>query len=252
MLACLICAGVDKSWKASDLSECADEGVALQDSSLCSRETLSDMYQLSNMCAYWICYGCAPQKRSRLLTQDLPTNAGTAPGGHHSNLHSSVGASLSQDPLQQSGLLIVDSDAGEAPVPPGCSSGCPSGWTQFGSRCFIFYRTAKSWIDAEHFCMSIGGNLASIHSADENIFLSNLVKRVTGAHYHTWVGGSDAVAEKRWLWSDGSHFDYLRWFRGQPDNHKGNEHCLEINYGVTYWNDGSCTGGRSFICAKKL
>jgi len=34
-------------------------------------------------------------------------------------------------------------------VPPGCSSGCPPGWTQFGSRCFIFYRTSRTWIDAE-------------------------------------------------------------------------------------------------------
>ncbi|KAM4562499.1 lactose-binding lectin l-2-like [Odontesthes bonariensis] len=107
-----------------------------------------------------------------------------------------------------SGLLIVESrsvqGAGEVPVPPGCSPGCPPGWTQFGSRCFIFYHTAKNWIDAEHFCMSIGGNLASVHSADESLFLSELVKRVTGVHHHTWVGGFDAVAE------NGSHEEATR------------------------------------------
>ncbi|XP_072223469.1 galactose-specific lectin nattectin-like [Leuresthes tenuis] len=156
-----------------------------------------------------------------------------------------------------SSLLIVQCRSAQnevdEPVPPGCSSGCPPGWTQFGSRCFIYYRTARTWIDAEHFCMSIGGNLASIHSADESLFLSNLVKRVTGAHHHTWVGGFDAVAEKRWMWSDGSHFNYRRWHQGQPSNHGGNEHCLEISFrGGTYWNDEICTDRNSFLCGKKL
>ncbi|XP_072222285.1 galactose-specific lectin nattectin-like [Leuresthes tenuis] len=100
--------------------------------------------------------------------------------------------------------------------------------------------------------MSIGGNLASVHSADENIFLSDLVKRVTGHHHLFWVGGSDAIAERRWLWSDGSQFDYSYWAHRQPDNHGGIEHCLEINFGVPYWNDRRCTDGRYFICAKKL
>ncbi|KAM4563493.1 galactose-specific lectin nattectin-like [Odontesthes bonariensis] len=156
-----------------------------------------------------------------------------------------------------SSLLIVQcryvQNEVDEPVPPGCSPGCPPGWTQFGSRCFIFYRTTKTWIDAEHFCMSIGGNLASIHSADESLFLSGLVKRVTGSLPHTYVGGFDAVAEKRWMWSDGSHFNYRRWHQGEPSNFRGTEHCLEINFrGGTYWNDEICTDRNPFICGKKL
>jgi len=41
--------------------------------------------------------------------------------------------------------------------------------------------------------MSIGGNLASIHSAAESLFLSDLVKRAAGYHRRTWVGAFDAV-----------------------------------------------------------
>ncbi|XP_053174064.1 galactose-specific lectin nattectin-like [Scomber japonicus] len=112
-------------------------------------------------------------------------------------------------------------------------SRCPSGWTQFGSRCFIFYRQARLWNDAEHFCISIGGNLASIHSADENAFLSDLIFRVSGARHHTWIGGYDAVKEGTWLWSDGSKFSYFRWYVRQPDNAGGKEHCIEMNFGGT-------------------
>ncbi|KAM4562980.1 galactose-specific lectin nattectin-like [Odontesthes bonariensis] len=154
-----------------------------------------------------------------------------------------------------SSLLIVQCRSVQKevePVPPGSSSGCPPGWTQFGSRCFIFIGTGKTWIDAMHFCISIGGNLASVHSADENIFLSELVKKVTGAHHHVWVGGFDIVADKKWLWTDGSDFNYRRWHTGLPDNQGGIEHCLEINYGATYWNDAPCDHGRYFICGKNL
>ncbi|KAM4562374.1 galactose-specific lectin nattectin-like [Odontesthes bonariensis] len=151
-----------------------------------------------------------------------------------------------------SSLLIVQcryvQKEDDEPVPPGC----PPGWTQFGSCCFIYYHTAKAWIDAEHVCMGIGGNLASIHSADENLFLSDLVKRVTGVHHLFWVGGFDAVAEGRWQWTDGSDFNYSNWLSGQPTNHGGKEHCIDINYGGGFWNDLPCHHGRSFICGKKL
>jgi len=39
--------------------------------------------------------------------------------------------------------------------------------------------------------------------------------------------------EKTWMWTDGSHFDFSRWYSRQPDNQGGNQHCLEINDGGT-------------------
>uniref|UniRef100_A0A3Q2EIN2 C-type lectin domain-containing protein n=1 Tax=Cyprinodon variegatus TaxID=28743 RepID=A0A3Q2EIN2_CYPVA len=98
-------------------------------------------------------------------------------------------------------FLCVISGFVAAPV---CAAPCPPGWTQFGSRCFIFYYESRTWVDAEKFCISIGGNLASIHSSEENTFLSTMVERVTGRTRFTWVGGYDAVNDSTWLWSDGS------------------------------------------------
>uniref|UniRef100_A0A3B3Y948 C-type lectin domain-containing protein n=1 Tax=Poecilia mexicana TaxID=48701 RepID=A0A3B3Y948_9TELE len=131
-----------------------------------------------------------------------------------------------------------------------CPARCPSGWTQFGSRCFIFYYQYMKWSDAEKFCISIGGNLASIHSSDENTFVSDMINRASGSR-NTWIGGHDAVDERRWLWSDGSSFEYAHWYSNQPDNSGGNQHCLEINYG-DYWNDMPCTYTRPFVCSQDL
>ncbi|KAM9750923.1 galactose-specific lectin nattectin-like [Menidia menidia] len=151
-------------------------------------------------------------------------------------------------------VLIASSYQQEADAEalPGCSLNCPSGWTQFGSRCFIFHYTTKTWIDAENHCLSIGGNLASIHSAEENKFLSDLVLRVTGVRRYTWIGGFDAVGEKTWLWSDGSPAKYFNWSKGQPDNYGGNEHCLDMNFGGPFWNDRPCDHKIHFLCAKEL
>ncbi|XP_015228616.1 PREDICTED: galactose-specific lectin nattectin-like [Cyprinodon variegatus] len=104
------------------------------------------------------------------------------------------------------------------------------------------------------FCISIGGNLASIHNADENIFVSELVQRVTGSSRDTWIGGYDAVTENTWLWSDGSSLEFVNWYSNQPDNghYSRNQHCMEINYAGQHWNDMPCSTRMPFVCSRNL
>uniref|UniRef100_A0A8C9ZB70 C-type lectin domain-containing protein n=1 Tax=Sander lucioperca TaxID=283035 RepID=A0A8C9ZB70_SANLU len=109
-------------------------------------------------------------------------------------------------------------------------SSCPPGWTQFGSRCFSFNFQGKSWVDAEvHFCKAAGGNLASVHSEEEHVFLRTFINQVTGENQTSWIGGFDSVQEGVWMWSDGSTFDYKQWGAGEPSS-GGTDHCLEMNY----------------------
>ncbi|KAF1383067.1 hypothetical protein PFLUV_G00150460 [Perca fluviatilis] len=128
---------------------------------------------------------------------------------------------------------------------------CPTDWTQFGSRCFAFYIQTKTWIDAETFCISAGGNLASIHSDAEHGFLKSFIHQVTGAHTTSWIGGFDAVKEGTWMWTDGSKFNYKSWGAGEPNNCCGGESCLMMNWRDN-WNDAACTYQASFVCSKNL
>ncbi|XP_031150865.1 galactose-specific lectin nattectin-like isoform X1 [Sander lucioperca] len=132
-----------------------------------------------------------------------------------------------------------------------CPGSCPPGWTQFGSRCFSFNFQGKSWTDAENFCKSDGGNLASVHSEEEHVFLRDYIRKVTGENKKTWMGGFDSVQEGEWMWSDGSTFDYKHWSPGQPDNAGGVEHCLEMNY-RDKWNNAPCNIISPFLCSKNL
>uniref|UniRef100_A0A673CLH3 C-type lectin domain-containing protein n=1 Tax=Sphaeramia orbicularis TaxID=375764 RepID=A0A673CLH3_9TELE len=81
-----------------------------------------------------------------------------------------------------------------------------------------------------------GGNLASIHSQEENDFLVVLIKGQTcGNMNRTWIGGDDAVQEEFWQWTDGSKFHYTNWAPGEPD-HQGPEHCINMKG----WTVGLC------------
>uniref|UniRef100_A0A8C6WES5 C-type lectin domain-containing protein n=1 Tax=Neogobius melanostomus TaxID=47308 RepID=A0A8C6WES5_9GOBI len=128
--------------------------------------------------------------------------------------------------------------------------GCPVGWTLFGTRCFKFFDSTLTWMNAEKSCQSHGANLVSIHSAEEHDFIVDLIKKATGENQWTWIGGHDAVVEKQWMWTDGSVWDYSNWLKGQPSNHGGNEHVAMINWLEPLWNDAPEHSTMAYICAK--
>ncbi|CAL9697584.1 unnamed protein product [Knipowitschia caucasica] len=139
----------------------------------------------------------------------------------------------------------------QATADPG-TPGCGDGWTQFNSRCFKLYKEAKSWMDGEKSCHGVGANLASIHSKEENEFVVTLIIKDTGGYAMTWLGGTDAVEDKKWLWSDGTPWDYENWYSGQPDNHKEVEHSLSINHGAKTWADDNKANCWYFMCSKDV
>ncbi|KAM7404399.1 hypothetical protein PAMP_011744 [Pampus punctatissimus] len=132
-----------------------------------------------------------------------------------------------------------------------CCETCPAGWSQVGSRCFMFHFAEKDWSDAEITCVSLGGNLASIRTADDYTTLREMANRVTGRDKATWIGGYDAIKEGVWTWSDGSTFEFTGWAKDEPNNKGSAEHCMEMNLKERdYVNDEGCNERRSFICAK--
>ncbi|KAM7410991.1 hypothetical protein PAMA_021117 [Pampus argenteus] len=100
-------------------------------------------------------------------------------------------------------------------------------------------------------CIALGGNLASIRTADDYTILREIAKNVTGKDTTAWLGGYDAVKEGAWKWSDGSSFNFTGWFRIEPNNYANREHCMEMNFREKdYVNDNRCSLRSSFICAK--
>ncbi len=67
---------------------------------------------------------------------------------------------------------------------------CPGEWVQFEGYCYLVVNNTAVWDKAEKNCISKGGHLASIHSADENSFIHSLAPSNS-----LWLGGTDAAVE---------------------------------------------------------
>ena len=67
------------------------------------------------------------------------------------------------------------------------------------------YNKSLSQPDAEDFCMSRGGHLASIGSQEEQ----DEIKEI--ANGKVWLGGKRNPVSKEWQWLDGRLWGYQNW-----------------------------------------
>ncbi|KAM3833408.1 C-type lectin lectoxin-Lio2-like [Vipera latastei] len=137
----------------------------------------------------------------------------------------------------------------------GADQDCAFDWSSFNGSCYKFFELRKTWEDAEMYCRQEeeGGHLASIHSWNESAYMARLASNRAGllpAISNVWIGLSDPEENRKWQWSDGSHFLYKSWKRGEPNHLWRNEYCVELSLfsGYFRWNGQRCGSMRYFIC----
>ena len=111
------------------------------------------------------------------------------------------------------------------------------------AHAYLFVPKEKSWHDARDYCNEMGGYLASVQDAAENIFIYSLVEG------NAWLGGTDEEEEGNWAWASGEPWDYTYWAINNPDNSDGDEHYLELTRldFPLQWNDASDVN-HLFVC----
>ncbi|XP_077427610.1 type-2 ice-structuring protein-like [Vanacampus margaritifer] len=124
---------------------------------------------------------------------------------------------------------------------------CSPGWSENAGRCFFFDATQKTWAEAQAHCQGIGGNLASLHSDDDNTFVQTLTQKNPA-----WLGGTDCQTSGAWFWMDGTQMMRRFWCPLKPDNDLATC-CLEMNSGDDKcWDDVACSNTLPFVCVKML
>ncbi|XP_077993268.1 macrophage mannose receptor 1-like isoform X2 [Glandiceps talaboti] len=92
---------------------------------------------------------------------------------------------------------------------------CPSGWIPYGDNCYkrhaVDHKYRKTWQDSLSYCQSIGGDLASFHSQDEE----RTVLKGKQRNELLWIGLQDVDGNENYVWSDGSNVNYTNWQRGR-------------------------------------
>ena len=126
---------------------------------------------------------------------------------------------------------------------------CPDGWESYtgdGSavKCFKYFRSAQYATDAEESCQALGGHLASIHSIEEQNFITQMFESPIDG---VWAGGVDFNHNGVWGWTDGTSFDFTNWRSGQPG---GGEYYLHLgdDNGIWNWRDWEYYNDSSYIC----
>jgi len=128
----------------------------------------------------------------------------------------------------------------------------PSDAVQLAGHYFMVYdNNQQGWDNAEAFCESVGGHLATITSQDENILLFQYM--TSNGYQSAYFGLTNTSGN--WAWVTGVAVEYTNWAPGEPNNESGVEH-----YGMFYWknsdgtwNDGdfgshTVNGGTAFLC----
>ena len=73
------------------------------------------------------------------------------------------------------------------------------------------------WNDAELFCVSSGGHLASVSSPYQWHKMKAFIREKQISDYEfIWLGGTDAKKEGEWTWTDGSKWSEQHWFSADP------------------------------------
>ncbi|ESO94148.1 hypothetical protein LOTGIDRAFT_161348 [Lottia gigantea] len=127
---------------------------------------------------------------------------------------------------------------------------CPTAWKSYQGYCYKAFTSQKSnqqsWTEALTSCQSLGGDLASIHKAEqESFFQEFLLQNQTG---YFWIGLNDRATERSHSWSDGSPFDYANWADKEPNDWNHQEDCVQYSVQANKWMDDNCYLGHNFIC----
>ncbi|XP_028988444.1 macrophage mannose receptor 1-like [Betta splendens] len=138
---------------------------------------------------------------------------------------------------------------------------CADGWTKLPSRnsCFKEFIgqpfKQRTWFEAKDYCVAIGGDLISIHSALDEELLQN--KPSYSYRSNTvWIGLSAPDPGAGYVWSDGSPLHFQNWQTDEPNNKNNVESCTEMEVRgsrMTYeqsgsWNDIHCEVYHGWIC----
>ncbi|CAG0886629.1 unnamed protein product [Darwinula stevensoni] len=135
------------------------------------------------------------------------------------------------------------------------ASRCDDGWEEFDRYCYYFSENQKNFTDARSYCLSNGGDLASVHSSSEQIFLQENTKTAA-----LWIG-AEPTGEGLWVdpWNfefiDNTPEDYQNVWDGEDPWILGNV-CDDIACGIKMlpdkWQDRDCREERQVLCASQV
>ncbi|XP_076601688.1 macrophage mannose receptor 1b [Chaetodon auriga] len=121
------------------------------------------------------------------------------------------------------------------------------GWLVWRGNQYYINRNSMAMEEARHFCQQRHGDLVSISSKDENIFLWKQISRSYGSYY---LGLSVDLDGSFW-WMDGTPVGLQRWDENQPNTNSFDENCVSMTYYMGFWQTCNCGQTHQSICKRR-
>jgi hypothetical protein len=106
-----------------------------------------------------------------------------------------------------------------------------------------------SWQEANTFCVSNAGTLATITSATEQTQLQNLVS-LEAITFDYWIGLSDIAVESTFVWADGKPFSYTNYVIAGGNNAAARDCFKAVIASSQGWSADTCTFNRKAVCSR--
>ena len=142
---------------------------------------------------------------------------------------------------------------------------CPDEtWSKYKDNCYHLLINKYNRTGCRQECVQLGGDLASIHSQEENEFVTSLIgarpareglSRSNGKAKNAWIGAKYSHSQDIFLWSDQSNWDFDNWNWQLSEPHKSKDSCVFIGYDLKNpekWADGVCSWSSPFDCICKI
>lgn len=84
---------------------------------------------------------------------------------------------------------------------------------RFENKVYLFVNEKKAWQAAHDWCRERNGDLVSINTPQEQVFLYRYYVKLE-KRGPVWTGGMRVSG--KWYWSDGTPFGFTYWAKGQP------------------------------------
>ena len=189
---------------------------------------------------------CAPDPARRFPSADALLDALHPPGADRFWVPAAV-TGWSFAVVAALALVLLPSYQGVlAPADEPPAAALPSGDTLEQSDAthrYTVVRAAVTWEEANVYCTSRGGHLATI--LDQEQFDAVVAMLEEAGIENAWLGASDLNSSGGYQWVTGERFDFAAWAIGEPNRTNGEEHYLMMynKDGQGWvWNDSRLDG----------
>ncbi|XP_047444532.1 macrophage mannose receptor 1-like [Mugil cephalus] len=119
------------------------------------------------------------------------------------------------------------------------------GWLEWNGNQYYINNNRMAMEDARHVCQQKHGDLVTINSVAESVFLW---KQISRSYINVWIGLTlDLDGTSQWV--DGSQVVFERWDEGQPDFKNYDENCAAMMY-YGFWHNHNCGLEFQSICKR--